>query len=124
LIYTETLTGAQIYDLLAEQWLHKKDPEILGVSRGFTYVWDARRPDGASKVVPNSVRIDGRAVVPNGTYRIAVDAFLIGGGDAFDALPAGSAKLAGASDRDVLDAYVTAHSPLTPAPLDRITREN
>jgi hypothetical protein len=38
LLYTETLTAVQIYDLLAEQWLNKKEPAILGLSRGFGYV--------------------------------------------------------------------------------------
>jgi 5'-nucleotidase len=122
LIYTETLTGKQIYDLLAEQWLNKKEPEILGVSRGFSYVWDARLPDGRTKVVPGSVKIDGRPVIVSDTYRVTIDAFLADGGDAFSALISGSARVAGPLDRDVLDAYVTARSPLSPAPLNRIAR--
>jgi len=122
LLYTETVTGAQIYTMLGEQWPHKNEADLLSVSRGFHYVWDASLPDGASKVVPGSVTIDGRPVVMTASYRVTVDAFLIGGGDGFVALASGTGRIAGDIDRDVLDAYVTAHSPLTPGPRDRIQR--
>jgi 5'-nucleotidase len=122
LLYTETVTGAQLYTMLGEQWPHANGAELLSVSRGFHYVWDANLPDGASKVVPGSVTIGGRPVVMTGTYRVTVDAFLIGGGDGFVALAGGADRVAGDIDRDVLDAYITAHSPLTPGPRDRIQR--
>jgi len=122
LLYTETLTGAQLYTLLGEQWPHKGDAGLLSVSHGFHYVWDASLPDGSSKVVPGSVTIDGRPVVMTGTYRVTVDAFLIGGGDGFVALESGTGRVSGGIDRDVLDAYITAHSPLAPGPRDRIQR--
>jgi 5'-nucleotidase len=122
LLYTETVTGAQIYTMLGEQWPHKNEAELLSVSRGFHYVWDASLPDGGSKVVPGSVTIDGRPVVMTSAYRVTVDAFLIGGGDGFVALASGTDRVAGDIDRDVLDAYITAHSPLTPRPRDRIQR--
>jgi 5'-nucleotidase len=124
LLYTETLNGTQIYDLLAEQWLNKKSGQILGVSRGFTYTWDAHLPDGSSKVIPGSVMIGGHPVVPNGAYRITIDSFLADGGDEFTVLRNGSAKVAGEIDRDALNEYITKHSPVAPAPHNRIIRKN
>ncbi len=61
-------------------------------------------------------------MIVSDTYRVTIDAFLADGGDAFSALVSGSARVAGPLDRDVLDAYVTARSPLSPAPLNRIAR--
>jgi 2',3'-cyclic-nucleotide 2'-phosphodiesterase (5'-nucleotidase family) len=99
------------------------DPAVAALVARYTY-WNARLPDGASKVVPNSVKVNGRPEMIGATYRVTVDAFLAEGGDAFLALVAGSAKAPGAIDLDALDHYITAHSPLSPGPLNRITREN
>ena len=122
LLYTETLTGAQIVTLLDEQWSPKKDVEILGVSRSLTYAWDQNKPDHASKVVPGSVKFNGKPIDPAGHYRVTVDAFLEDGGDGFVVLRDGTNKTATVVDRDALNAYIRAHSPLTPGPRDRITR--
>jgi 5'-nucleotidase len=122
LLYTETLTGAQVLTLLDEQFAGKKDPELLGVSRGLSYTWDASLPVDKSRVVPGSVRFNGKAIDPNGAYRITVDAFLIDGGDGFTVLRAGTNKTSGPIDLDALDAYITAKSPLSPGPHDRIIR--
>jgi 5'-nucleotidase len=122
LLYTETLTGAQVLTLIDEQFIGKNDPELLGVSRGFGYTWDASLPDGKSKVVPGSVRFNGKPIDPNGAYRITVDAFLIDGGDGFTVLRTGTNKVSGPIDLDALDAYITAKSPLTPGPRDRVIR--
>jgi hypothetical protein len=61
-------------------------------------------PDGASKVVPNNVKIDGRPVVSRATYHVTFDAFLAEGGDAFVALVAGSPKVSGATRSTTISA--------------------
>jgi 5'-nucleotidase len=122
LLYTETVTGRQLLALLDEQWIGKKEAELLGVSRGFSYTWDASKPDGSSKLVPDSVKLDGKPLDPAASYRVAVDAFLADGGDGFVVLRQGSQKAAGPMDLDALDSYITAHSPLAPPPLNRIVR--
>lgn len=122
LLYTETLTGAQVSALLDEQWIGKNDVELLGISRALSYTWDASLPDGASKVVPGSVRVNGRPIVPSASYRVTVDSFMIDGGDGFVVLRQGTQKTTGPIDIQALDAYITAHSPLSPAPLDRVER--
>jgi len=122
LLYTETLTGAQLLTLLDEQWIGKKHVELLGVSHGFTYTWDDAKPDGAGKVVPGSVKLNGKPLDPTASYRVTIDAFLADGGDGFVVLRQGTQKVAGPIDREALDAYITAHSPLAPPPLDRVVR--
>jgi 5'-nucleotidase len=122
LLYTETLTGGQLIALLDEQWIGKKEVELLGVSRGFSYTWDASKPDGATKLVPGSVQFNGKALDLSANYRVTVDGFQADGGDGFVVLRQGTQKIAGPFDLDALDAYITAHSPLAPPPLDRIVR--
>jgi 5'-nucleotidase len=123
LLITETLTGAQLYQLLTEQFVGHAQPFILGVSRGFTYTWDASKPD-AQKIVPGSVKIDGVPVTPTGTYRVTIDDFLAGGGDGFATFKAGTDKRTGGVDHDVLERYFTTHTPLAPPARNRITRLN
>ena len=41
-LVTLTLSGAQIRELLEQQWLDPKRPRILQVSGGFSYAWDAK----------------------------------------------------------------------------------
>ncbi len=122
LLYTETLTGAQLLTLLDEQWIGKKEVELLGISQGLTYTWDASKPDGASKVVPGSVKYNGAPIDPTADYRVTVDAFMSDGGDGYVVLRQGRNKTAGMVDLQALDAYITAKSPLAPPPSDRIVR--
>jgi len=121
---TMTLTGTQIDTLLEQQFDNPAVGQIrvLQVSDGFTYTWTASAPTG-SKVDPNSIRIDGVAVDPAGSYRVTVNSFLAEGGDNFPVLRDGTARLGGDVDTDALEDYFTAH-PLgvPPGPQDRITR--
>ena len=122
LLYTESLTGAQLIALLDEQWIGKKEAELLGVSRGFSYAWDASKPDGATKLIAGSVKLGGKPLDPAASYRVTVDGFQADGGDGFVVLRQGTQKTTGPYDLEALDAYITAHSPLAPPPPDRITR--
>jgi 5'-nucleotidase len=118
------MTGAQIYDLLEQQWSGKNsasDPKILQVSDGFSYSWTG---DGASRsVVPGSVVINGEAVQPDQTYRVVTNNFLVGGGDGFAAFAeaATGGVYYGGLDIDAFADYLQAHSPYTPGALTRIT---
>ncbi len=60
-LVTLTLSGAQLLELLEQQWKGQApDGRVLSVSRGFSYSWDASKPVG-QRIVPGSVRLDGRA---------------------------------------------------------------
>jgi 5'-nucleotidase len=61
------------------------------------------------------------AVDPAASYRVTVNSFLADGGDGFTELRNGTDRLGGAVDLDALAAYLTAHDPIAPTPLDRIT---
>lgn len=124
ILYTETLTGAKILTLLDEQFIDKKEIELLGIAGPLTYTWDASKPDGESKVVAGSVKFAGRPIDPKGLYRVTVDGFLLGGGDKYTILAAGAKKTAGGIDLDAFVNYLTAHEPLSPPKPTHITRRN
>ena len=116
------LTGDQIYTLLGQQWVGQTSPKILEVSRGFTYTWDASQPDGTNKVVDGSVKLNGVPIDKTKTYRVEANNFVAGGGDGFKIMTQGKNLYTGPVDVDAFTAYIKAHSPLTPAAPNRITR--
>jgi 5'-nucleotidase len=122
-LVTLTLSGAQIRELLEQQWLDPKRPRILQVSGGFSYAWDANKPYG-ERVIEGRMTLDGRAIEPAKTYRVTVNNYLALGGDGFVALKSGTAPQFGIYDSDALFAYVQANSPLKPAAVNRIARVN
>lgn len=120
------LTGAQIIQGLQQQVSggNAASPKILQVSKGFTYTLDMTKT-GADRVLVDTVKLNGAALDPAKTYRVAMNEFLAGGGDGFAALGQGKNKLVGASDLDVFNAYLAANSsasaPLAPPAGGRIT---
>ena len=57
-LVTLTLTGAQIKDMLEQQWLDPKRPRILQVSKGFSYAWDGAKPFG-ERVIADRMSLNG-----------------------------------------------------------------
>ncbi|WP_437597905.1 bifunctional metallophosphatase/5'-nucleotidase [Sorangium sp. So ce590] len=119
-----TLTGAQIHQLLEQQF--RVDPTgaprsvILQVSGGFTYSYSQSAPID-SKVDITSIRINGVPIEVARTYRVTVNSFLATGGDGFTVLNDGVDRLGGALDLDALRDHFAASSPISPPALDRIT---
>jgi 5'-nucleotidase len=122
-LVTLTLTGMQIKSMLEQQWLDPKRPRILQVSRGFSYAWDAAKPDG-ERVIADRMALNGQRIDPAASYRVTVNNYLAVGGDGFTVLKEGTARRIGAYDADALYAYFQAHRPLAPATSDRIARHN
>jgi 5'-nucleotidase len=122
-LVTLTLTGQQIKDLLEQQWLDPKRPRILQVSRGFSYVWDALRPDG-DRVLADRLQLNGQTLDPAASYRVTVNNYLAAGGDGFSILKGGTAPRFSLYDADALLGYFRAHSPIAPGNADRILRLN
>ncbi|MCL7382361.1 bifunctional UDP-sugar hydrolase/5'-nucleotidase [Streptomyces sp. 35G-GA-8] len=120
------LTGAQVITALQQQvsGANEASPKILQVSKGFTYTLDMTKT-GAARVVTDSVKLNGEAIDPAKTYRVAMNEFLGGGGDGFAVLGQGKNKLVGPADLDLFNAYLAANSsaqaPLAPPAADRIT---
>ena len=124
-LVTMSLTGEQIDALLEAQFREPTDDasDVLQVSRGFSYTWDAARPVG-ERVDPSTIAIDGVPVEPAATYRVTVNSFLAGGGDGFTLLREGTERTGGMIDLDALVAYFSTASPVAPGPQDRINRRN
>jgi 5'-nucleotidase len=121
-LVTMTLSGAQVLQLLEQQWADRNDGgRVLQVSQGFGYVWDAARPPGR-RVVPGSARLDGRPLDPAAAYRVTVNSYLADGGDRFPVLRQGTQRVTGPRDVDALEGFVQAHPALAPGALDRIVR--
>ena len=114
-----SLTGQQIYDLLAQQ---RKNADgtprtyVLQVSNGFTYQL------GSAGAVDGTVKLNGTPIDKSSSYRIVTNNFLSDGGDGFPAFMGGTSKYFGGLDIDAFAAYLTAKSPYTPGPLTRITQ--
>ncbi|MFE3073745.1 bifunctional metallophosphatase/5'-nucleotidase [Streptomyces sp. NPDC059247] len=120
------LTGANLLTALKQQvsGSNLNSVKILQISKGLTYTLDMTKT-GADRVVDGTVRLNGEAIDPSKTYRVAMNEFLAGGGDGFGALATGTNKLVGASDLDVFNAYLatksSAANPLPVPAADRIT---
>ena len=112
-----TCTGAQIEALLEQQFTTNN---ILQVSSGFTYTWDASEPVG-SKVDIASIKLNGVPIDPAAPYRVAMNNFLATGGDGFSVFTQCTNPLGGEIDLDALVAYFAANSPVAPGPQNRIT---
>ena len=89
--------------------------------RASSYTWK----DGATARTVDVGQLNGAPspTTPR-TYRIVTNNFLSDGGDNFPAFKSGTNKYFGGLDIDgVRDLPADGHSPYTPLPLDRITKQ-
>ncbi|MGW7265742.1 bifunctional metallophosphatase/5'-nucleotidase [Streptomyces sp. NPDC054842] len=120
------LKGSQLVTGLQQQvsGANEAAPKVLQISSGLTYTLDLTKT-GAARVVADSIRLNGAAIDPNATYRVAMNSFLAGGGDGFTELGKGGNVLVGGDDLAAFEAYLTANSSAAaPYPVpkaDRIT---
>ncbi|HET6394933.1 MAG TPA: 5'-nucleotidase, partial [Blastococcus sp.] len=116
-----TLTGAQIDDLLEEQFPHAASPGnlarstqlILGVSEGFAFSWDASAPEGA-RVPDESITLDGVMIDAEASYRVVANGFLTPGGDSFDTFKLGTNVYVGMLDFDASVQFFEAFPSVDP----------
>jgi 5'-nucleotidase len=120
-LVTMTLTGEQLLELLEQQWLNQSRPRILQVSQGFSYRWDAQRPVGG-RVLADSLRLNGKPVLPGERVRVTVNSFLAAGGDNFSVLTAGTEPQTGMMDIDALEQYLQRNPNLVAGVPGRILR--
>jgi 5'-nucleotidase len=123
LVVTQTFTGAQLKDVLEQQFPGfngQTTQRVLQVSAGFTYSYNTTSPAGqrVSDLALNGVPID-----PAATYRVTTNDFLANGGDGFTLLTRGTGRTtAPGFDVDALVGYLGAGAPVAPGPANRITR--
>lgn len=118
-LVTLTLTGAQLMQLLEQQFAHGRGARVLQVSKGLSYAWRASAPRGARV---RDLRLNGQPLSARADYRITVNDYLLGGGDRLGALAAGRDRVVGPLDVEALEAYARAHDPLRAPRLGRIRR--
>ena len=122
----QDFTGAQLIQVLKEQvsGTNAASPKVLQPSSGLTYTLDLTKT-GADRVVTDSIKLNGTAIDPAATYRVATNSFLAGGGDGFATLGQGTNDLVGSDDLAALAKYLTANSsatsPISPPVANRIT---
>ncbi|MFF1632819.1 ExeM/NucH family extracellular endonuclease [Leifsonia sp. NPDC058248] len=114
-LVTETLTGAQLTQVLEEQWqpAAASRPFLkLGVSKGLTYTYD---PSAAAGSHITHVYLGGVEVKDADTHKVVVNSFLSSGGDNFATLASGTGKKdSGKIDLQSMVDYFTANPTASP----------
>lgn len=103
---TVTMTGQQIYDVLAQQWSNGAHPKILQVS-GLTYQWRSNSGGRPGSIIDGSVKKnDGHPIDKALSYKVAMNDFLAAGGDKFSMFKTGRNLTLGKPAVDDFAAYV------------------
>ncbi|WP_370932967.1 bifunctional UDP-sugar hydrolase/5'-nucleotidase [Amycolatopsis sp. cg13] len=118
IMQTITLTGANLKNVLEQQWGQPGGTKILQISKSLHYTYSAAAPVG-SRV--SNITVNGTAVDPAAKYRVSVNNFLAAGGDGFTEFKKGTDLAGGPVDLDAFIAYLGAHPGIAPPPADRIT---
>jgi 5'-nucleotidase len=125
-----TLSGAQIHELLKEQWCGRTSQRILQPSASVRYSWSLSGAaaiqgtpcaSAANPVV--GLEIAGAPVDPGRAYRVAVSSMLAGGFNRFETLEAGTDRADGPADTAATDAHLAPSlttGPMVPPETDRI----
>ena len=89
-LVTVDLTGAQLRQILEEQWQPDGSSRAklhLGISEGFSYVYEPTAARGEHIV---AMTLNGVPIDPAETYTVATNSFLASGGDNFTTFAAGT----------------------------------
>jgi 5'-nucleotidase len=91
-LFTQTLTGAQVKQVLEEQWqpAGSSRPFLkLGVNAELHYTFDPAAPAGSHIT---GITLGGVPLDPAATYRVVANSFLAAGGDNFTTLGQGAGR--------------------------------
>lgn len=117
-LVTMTLTGAQILQLLDQQFFNPNEPNVLAVSDNFRMTLDPSQPSG-SRVI--AATMDGKPIDLAARYRVTANNFIAGGGDNFAVLKEGSDVTVGPLDLDAIEAYLRASEVVQVPATGRVT---
>lgn len=120
-LVTMDMTGAQIKTVLEQQWQRDKDGDVpsrpflrLGTSEGFTFTYDATRPEG-DRIT--GMWLDDARMRAGTTYVVTANSFLAAGGDNFRAFDLATDKRdSGRVDLAAMVDYMAANSPVSADP--------
>jgi 5'-nucleotidase len=109
------MTGAQLLGVLEEQWSADPSaiPRVLKTS-GLYYEWDPARPAGSHVRVACDAH--HQAVRADTVYRVAVNDFLVGGGDDFKGFAGLPVEEIGPLDTEALENYLKSRQGEITAP--------
>jgi len=114
-LWTTTITGAQLKQVLEEQWQPdgaSRPYLALGLSSNVSYTYD---PTASRNNRITSVWVNGKLVKAGDSFTIGTVSFLTSGGDNFTTLAQGTnAKDSGLVDYEAWIAYLKAHKPTAP----------
>ncbi|MFJ9410081.1 bifunctional metallophosphatase/5'-nucleotidase [Streptomyces sp. NPDC101393] len=126
-IMTVTVTGAQIRQALEEQWAPIAGGGLgfapLAVSANVRYTFDAAGPVGR-RIAPADVLINGTALDPARTYRLAAPSYTLINQDGFSAFTGFTAPVRHTRDFESFVEFVRGKQQLAPAPLNRVAVRN
>lgn len=111
-----TLTGAELKALLEQQRRPNNGALLLQPSAGLRYRWLAKAPAGEQV---QDLRFNGAPVQPGTEYRVAVNNFLVEGGDSFTVLRQGRNRTGGVIDLEALIEHLR-QATRAPDPVPRI----
>lgn len=104
-LVTMTYTGAQILELLEQQFADPNETKIFAVSQGFAMTLDPSKPAGQRVV---AAALDGKPIDPAARYRVTLNSFIATGGDGFTTFKEGIDPVVGPVDLDAMEAYLRA----------------
>ncbi|MFV0459276.1 MAG: 5'-nucleotidase C-terminal domain-containing protein [Actinomycetales bacterium] len=120
-IWLVDLTGAQLTQVLEQQWQRQIKPTdpmpsrpflALGLSDNVRVTLDPTQPMDHHVT---GVQINGQPLDPEKVYTVSTFSFLGTGGDNFAAFTAGTSRDTGLVDRDLWIQYLTDHQPVSPS---------
>jgi 5'-nucleotidase len=117
-LVTMTYTGAQLLQILEEQFANMNDWNILAVSEGFTMTLDPAKPAGQRVV---KAALNGQPIDPAKSYRVTLNNFIAAGGDGFVTFKQGTNPQVGPLDLDSMEAYLRGKDMVQVPPVGRVT---
>ncbi len=130
LLVSLTLTGAQIHEVLKQQWCGGSSRRVLAPSSSVRYVYSRSganaitgKPCAGAPTPVSDLRIHGLPVDPARPYRVTVNSALSEGRDGFSVVRQGTARAVSVRDTEALELYLKptiAGPPLWAPRLDRI----
>ena len=107
-LVTKSFTGAQLKEVLEQNFTGNDPISVLAPSQGFSYSFDLSRP-GGDRIT--AMTLNGKPIQPDASYRVTTNSFLSGGGDSYSVFTKGTDPVIGMTDIAALEAWLKAVPP-------------
>lgn len=116
-LIVKTLTGAQIKEILEQQFTNANWIRVLSPSTGFRFGYDLSKPMGQRVLYAS---LNGVPLMDEKPYRVTVSDFLSNGGDLFSGFVKGTNASVGPTDLEAFIAYISKGGTTPLSTLDRV----